>query len=186
MNPGSQVADLIMQLMMRGKSGGLPMQASPELMQYLAHAQGGTLPPQMRGAQPAPVLPGPGSAMAELRDPNFLGDGGLTGQIPDNGWPPGTESFAAPYQGPSGGNVVPGPGAMDMVTDRPPPPMDPSTYKGALTHEDPNVMWIWYTNPQTGKRVRLDGPFYDDITAHRAMKALRAEGVTDELELSPS
>ena len=67
--PQSQVADLILQLMMRGKSGGLPMQASPELTQYIAHAQRGTLPPQMHGAQPAPVLPGPGSAMAEIRQP---------------------------------------------------------------------------------------------------------------------
>ncbi len=62
--PQSQVADLIMQLMTRGHAGGLPMQPSPELAQYLAHAQLGTATPGVRQNTPAPVLPGPGAGQS--------------------------------------------------------------------------------------------------------------------------
>lgn len=91
------IADLILQLMQQGGRRGLPMEASPELAQYLRQA----------GSAPS----GP-SDMTNVAD--------LTGQLPDNlqydreGWPVGTESWRAPHQGPAGGNVTPFP-------EQPPP-----------------------------------------------------------------
>lgn len=159
---GNNVVDLIMQLMSRGRSGGLPMQASPELTQYLAHAQGGTAPPQMRGMPSADVLPGPGSAIREIQDPNFLSSGTPTRDI--------AQQQAATQP-------------MDMLTDpRPPTSMFRQESPGEF---DPGTMWIWYTHPKTGQRIKLDGPFTDDIQAHRAMQELRREGVTEQLEVSP-
>jgi len=162
MNPNSQVADLIMQLMSRGRSGGMPMQASPELVQYLAHAQAGSVPARIGARPSASVVPGPGAPvdmmaqpagvdpaiMAELSNPNFLNEGQ--------------------------------PSAMDMIEANPRPPAGTAMPAG-----NAGEIYIWYTNPKTGKRLRLDGPFTDDIQAARAMRELRAEGVTDELEISP-
>jgi len=175
--PNSQVADLIMQLMMRGKSGGLPMQASPELTQYLAHAQGGTTPPQMRGMPSADVLPGPGSAMAELRDPNFL--------------PPvremSDEEFIASLGGPDAiGETftfrkpkAPDPTPMDLMSDR--PPVDAFRHAGGDGTEDQLFIWAM----KNGKRIKLDGPFTDDFTAARELKAMRAAGLDLEVEIGP-
>lgn len=152
MNPNAQVADLIMQLMMRGKAGGLPMQASPELTQYLAHAQGGTTPPQLRGQPAAEVLQGPGSGAAAIRDPNFLSD------------------------------AAPQPQALDTVSDRLPSQAFRQESPGEFANQP---IFIWYTNPKTGKRIKLDGPFTDDLSARRAFNELREAGMTDPLEISP-
>lgn len=179
MNPSSQVADMIMMLMRRGQSGGLPMQASPELIQYLAHAQGGTTPPQLRGTPAADVLPGPGSGYREINDPDFLN--AAEGQLPDtmqydsNGWPAGTESFAAPYQGPSGGNITP----LDMVSDR--PPSNAFRHAGGDGTED--QLWMWAM--KDGKRVKIDGPFSNDIEAARELRAMRQAGLDMEIEIAP-
>lgn len=164
MSGNSQIADLILQLMMRGKSGGLPMQASPELTQYIAHAQAGTAPAAQRVRPSADVLPGPGSGMAEIRNPDFLSnmEAGPVGATP-------------PF--------APAVDPMDMVGgSRPPSNMFRQEAPGEF---DPGQIFIWYTHPKTGQRMKLDGPFSDDISAHRAMQELRREGVTDQLEVSP-
>lgn len=176
MSANSQVADLILQLMMRGKAGGLPMQASPELVQYLAHARGGTAPPQLRELPSADVLQGPGSGHAAINDPNFLAEmenGALRDQITTSeyvGDPKRQFDELQPDERPM---------AMDMLTDRPP--------VGAFnTGSNPaNTLFIWYTNPKTGKRIALDGPFTDDLSARRAFNELRQSGLTDPLEISP-
>lgn len=194
MNPNAQVADLIMQLMSRGRSGGMPMNASPELTQYLAHAQAGSAPPQMRGRPSADVMQGPGSGHAAINDPNFLANAQefdqqigdiVNNDAEDMAWdrmmgrdklPLSNEPLPPELQAQLGQGNEPSP--MDMVGIPRPAP-------GAGTMGDGNQTFIWYTNPQTGKRVRLDGPFTDDILAARAMRELHDAGMSDELEISP-
>lgn len=174
MNPSSQVADLIMQLMMRGKSGGLPMRASPELTQYLAHAQGGTAPPQQRGMPSADVLPGPGSGAAAVREPfdfesaphaiaESQADLGIT---PDMYRQMTGESQLSP---------------LDLMTESP-----GHLPTGTFREGGQLPMFLWATNPRTGKRIRLDGPFENDIEAARALKEMRAAGYGDgQVEIAP-
>lgn len=164
MNPNSQVADLIMQLMSRGRAGGMPMNASPELTQYLAHAQAGSAPPQMRGRPSAEVIQGPGSGAGAVTQP-FDFESAPTSMLRPND--PSVSQFTQDQTT-----------ALDMVGAPRPAP-------GAGAMGDADQTFIWYTNPQTGKRVRLDGPFFDDIAAARAMRELRDAGMTDELEISP-
>lgn len=161
MPANSQVADLILQLMMKGKSGGLPMNASPELTQYLAHAQGGTAPPQMRGMPSADVLQGPGSGAREIASDDFLND------LPPAGALQEYEQSMSP---------------MDMLTDRPPP----NAFRHAGGNGTEDNLFIWYTNAK-GQRVRLDGPFTNDLDAARALKELRQSGLDPnaEVEIAP-
>lgn len=66
--PVPDVADMVMELMRRGNRGGLPMQASPELNQYLQQAHGAV------GQPPPPnnLMQGPGSGYADIRSSEFL------------------------------------------------------------------------------------------------------------------
>lgn len=168
MNPNAQVADLIMQLMSRGRSGGMPMNASPELTQYLAHAKSGTTPPQQRGAPSAQVFD-PGGNL----DPRNFGAGNR--RIDMAPPQPVDPRIMAEMSDP---NFLNEPSPLDMVGAPRPSP-------GAGAMGDAGQTFIWMTNPTTGKRVRLDGPFTDDIQAARAMRELREAGMSDELEISP-
>lgn len=177
MNPNAQVADLIMQLMMRGKAGGLPMQASPELTQYLAHAQGGTTPPQLRGQPAAEILQGPGSGAAAIRDPNFLPEGRYDKLPPEH---PVEQSIRRERElrEQRRFKALDEPNPLDMVTNQP-------ASRTATSGTNTDQIFIWYTNPKTGKRIKLDGPFTNDLDARRAFNELRQSGLTDPLEISP-
>lgn len=208
--PGSNVADLIMQLMMRGKSGGLPMQASPELVQYLAHAQGGTAPPQQRMMPSADVLNGPGGSQAEIRQPfDFEQQPSPMSMVDDRlsfqtTLPTGTyDQIKRQVAQMSMEELEPLLDRYGLRFDPKFPPQSsviddlarqiadeqllPSqTFRQESYGEFADVpIWIWYTHPKTGKRIKLDGPFTDDLSARRAFNELRESGLTDPLEISP-
>lgn len=175
--PQSQVADLILQLMMRGKSGGLPMQASPELTQYLAHAQAGSAPPQLRGLPSADVLQGPGSGAAAVRQPFDFEGRPFQSKFKSH-----DDIMAALGSRYDESGRQPDMSPMDMLTDRPPP----NAFRHAGGDGTEDQLFIWYTN-EKGQRVRLDGPFANDIEAARALREMRQSGLDPnaQVEIAP-
>lgn len=136
---------------------------------------------------------------------NNLGDGGLV--LGPNGWPIGTENFAAPHQGPAGENVVPGPGSglreiqdpnfedriameafrQQVLKDakaRSADPLDLMQEKGPKLVPTGNELFVFVTNPR-GKRIRVAGPFPDEASAQSALERLsrNSKGVT--LDIGP-
>jgi hypothetical protein len=121
----------------------------------------------------------------------------------------GRSSQAGPATGP---NLVAGPGS-GFSPDQLGTPMTPSAAHSELSApeflSDPRLpttafrqegagnftageeLYIWIKNPKTGQRVRLDGPFSNDIEAARELRMLREAGQQSgfaniELEIGPN
>lgn len=165
-NP-NEVAKLIMQLMERGRSGGMPMQASPELIQYLAHAEGGTAPPQQRINPRAEVLQGPGSGAAAIRDPDFLSESNSDLAIGMRNLERTFDETGRPR------DVDP----MDVTADMPPARPDMGNFEGT-------PLFIW-ARDRNGKMIKIDGPFTNDVDAMRELRMLRQSGLDVETEIRP-
>jgi len=71
---------------------------------------------------------------------------------------------------------------MDMLTDRPPP----NAFRHAGGDGTEDQLFIWYMN-EKGQRVRLDGPFANDIEAARALREMRQSGLDPnaQVEIAP-
>lgn len=157
-----QTIGLIMDLMARGRSGGLPMQASPELLQYMAHAQAGSTPPQQRNLPSADVLQGPGSGYGAIRMDDFLGE---TGAVPTS----------APQESQLS--------MLDMMSETGRPPPNVFRQEGAGNFTD-SPLFVFVTNA-SGKRIRVAGPFTDDVSAQSALNRLAKNSKGVQLDIGP-
>lgn len=165
--PGDKVAEAIMMLMQQGRQRGMPMEASPELMQYLANVRTSTPDAASFDSMNVDLMPTretPEDLYARFagvempppisRDPWFdqelppvdfeVTEG--TGQTMD---PARAEEMRAFMRDLMGG---PQPGTQSSGGN-----------------------WYIKIRDARGKVARADGPFTSEIEAHRAMRNYRSE-----------
>ena len=74
---------------------------------------------------------------------------------------------------------------LDLMTDSP-GHLPTGTFRHAGGNGTEDQLFIWYTNDK-GQRVRLDGPFANDIEAARALREMRQSGLDPnaQVEIAP-
>lgn len=194
--------ELMMALMQRGNAGGLPMKPSPELQAFLAQAGPGGTTPNVRWADGSPMQPFEQEYMQGMpQDTNISmgpqdstvyrpvgADAGPTpipiSQDPwfdEMGLPTGAFDEA-----PMPGGAPPSSGLdyQTMMND-----IMGTSPMAAASSAPPTGGFIIYATRPDGRKVALDGPFPDEITAQRELNMMRQEqrpGSTMNLSVGPA
>lgn len=157
MNPSSMVADLIAQLMLKGKSGGLPMEASPELRAYMQASQGS-----------APDVDSFAADNVELFHRGYTPEHPV--HISRDPWFDEAQTEAS---------------TMPPMSE-PPPPTNPYAAQGRAMQGEPmgQELVIYFVKPD-GSKVALDGPYTDREAALSDMDAFKKASPGVRLFLGP-
>lgn len=72
---------------------------------------------------------------------------------------------------PTNPRLRPGPGEVISMPERP-PPISRDPWFDELQKSHPSALFVWAETPG-GKKVRLDGPYYNDRDATQALEILQ-------------
>lgn len=165
--PTDPITEMILRLMASGNAGGLPMKPSRGLQGHLNARLNGFPAPQVNN-----VVPGPGSNPPISQDPWFDADPSAIDPINDPYYrtenpvaPPPESQFAdearlPPNQFQNAGDISP----EDI--------MQAARSPGRTIPAGNGEFYLWAQGPD-GKKIRVDGPFTDELQAQREFKLMQ-------------